>query len=101
MQARPPRWFREVFPPILLIGLSLLSWQVIASRSGLSAFILPSPIDVMQAGWATREVLGNAVLTTLMATMVGLFLITSVPDLFGEDVIIGPEVNFYHYMTNP
>jgi ABC-type nitrate/sulfonate/bicarbonate transport system permease component len=56
--------------------LSLLSWQVIASRSGLSAFILPSPIDVMQAGWATREVLGNAVLTTLMATMIGLLIST-------------------------
>lgn len=77
--APPSRWFRELFPPLLLIGLTLFMWQVIASRSGLSAFILPSPIDVVNAAWATRELLGNAILTTMIATMIGLVIST----LFG------------------
>lgn len=73
---RPPRWFREMFPPLMLIGLSLLAWQTIASQSGLSDFILPSPIDVLLAAWSTRNLLGNAILTTLLATLIGLLVAT-------------------------
>jgi ABC-type nitrate/sulfonate/bicarbonate transport system permease component len=69
---RPPRWLREAFPPILLILFALAAWQVTAVRSGLSAFILPSPVQVARAAWDTRGLLGPAISTTLLETALGL-----------------------------
>jgi ABC-type nitrate/sulfonate/bicarbonate transport system permease component len=90
--ALPSRWFRELFPPLLLIGLTLLIWQVIASRSGLSAFILPSPIDVVDAAWATRELLGNAILTTMIATMIGLVISTVFGVILAAAIDLSPFI---------
>jgi ABC-type nitrate/sulfonate/bicarbonate transport system permease component len=42
--------------------------------SGLSSFVLPSPLDVIRAGWETRDLLLNAIGTTLLATAMGLVL---------------------------
>jgi len=50
----------------------LLAWHVVAVRSGLSAFILPSPLRVAGAAWETRHLLSQAVGTTLLETAVGL-----------------------------
>lgn len=69
---RPPRWFRETFPPLLLIGFAIFSWHIVAVRTGLSAFILPSPIRVIQAGWETRDLLLSAIGTTMLETIIGL-----------------------------
>jgi ABC-type nitrate/sulfonate/bicarbonate transport system permease component len=71
---RPPRWFREIFPPVLLIAFVLFSWQIVAERSGLSAFILPSPDQVAQAGWETRDLLISAIGTTMLETFLGLVI---------------------------
>lgn len=65
---------RETIPPLLLIALLVLLWHVAATRSGLPAFILPSPAQVMQAGWETRALLGVAIGTTLLETALGLAL---------------------------
>lgn len=70
--ASQPRWFRETIPPLLLIALMILLWHLAATRSGLSAFILPSPAQVMQAGWETRALLGAAIGVTLLETALGL-----------------------------
>lgn len=72
LQVRPPRWFREVFPPALLIGFVILSWHVVAVEGGLSAFILPSPAQVIEAGWRTRALLGTAIGTTMLETAIGM-----------------------------
>ncbi len=40
--------------------------------SGLSSFILPSPLQVLQAGWRTRHLLGQAITTTMVETILGL-----------------------------
>ena len=71
---RWPRWIREAFPPALLIGFVVLSWQVVAEQSGLPAFILPSPAQVWRAGWETRDLLGPAIGTTMLETAVGLVI---------------------------
>ncbi len=68
------RWQREMIPPLLLIVFVIFSWQVLATRSGLSAFILPSPLQVAQAGWETRSILGEAIGITLMETAIGLMI---------------------------
>jgi ABC-type nitrate/sulfonate/bicarbonate transport system permease component len=66
------RWAREVFPPVLLIAFVVLAWHVIAVRSGLSSFILPSPVEVARAGLETGVLLGNAIGTTMLETVLGL-----------------------------
>lgn len=71
-ERRAPRWVREVVPPTLLIALVILAWQVVAVRSGLGRFILPSPVEVVQAGLKTRETLRIAIGTTLLETAIGL-----------------------------
>lgn len=69
---RTPRWVREAIPPLLLIAFAVLAWQVVAWRSGLSSFILPSPADVWRAGWETRHLLGESITTTMTETLLGL-----------------------------
>ena len=66
------RAWRRLWPPLLLLGLVLLAWQLGARLSGLGAFLLPAPTDVASAAWRTRELLGGAVLTTLLETAIGL-----------------------------
>jgi len=76
MREKSSRWRRNLIPPFLLIIFVILVWQTVALRSGLSSFILPSPIQVLQAGWETREVLGSAIITTMLETMIGLTIAT-------------------------
>ena len=66
------RWIREGLPPILLILFVIASWQLVATSSGLSAFILPSPTQVFEAAWETRELLVEAIGTTMLETIIGL-----------------------------
>ena len=68
----PSRWAREIYPALLLTGFILLCWHVIATRTGLSAFILPSPLQVIEAGWETRDILLSAIGTTMLETIIGL-----------------------------
>jgi ABC-type nitrate/sulfonate/bicarbonate transport system permease component len=56
----------------LLIAFLVLVWEVLAARSGLSAFILPAPAHVAQAGWETRALLARALGATLLETALGL-----------------------------
>jgi len=67
-------WRRDIIPPAVLIVSLIIGWYLVAALSGLRPFILPSPIDVIRAGWETRGLLASAVGTTLLATGVGLAL---------------------------
>ncbi len=71
-QPRATRFWQEALPPLLLVGFVLLVWQTVAVRSGLSAFILPSPIQVAQAINETWNVLLPAIETTMAETAIGL-----------------------------
>lgn len=71
-QPRATRFWHEALPPLLLVGFVLLVWQTVAARSGLSAFILPSPIQVAQAVNETWDVLLPAIGTTMVETAIGL-----------------------------
>jgi len=65
---------RDILSPILLIIVLGAGWYFVAKFSGLSSFILPSPLDVIRAGWETRAFLLNAIGMTLLATSIGLLL---------------------------
>ncbi|HEY90793.1 MAG TPA: ABC transporter permease [Dehalococcoidia bacterium] len=67
-------WRRDFVPPVALIVILVIGWFFVAKVSGLSSFILPTPVDVVQAGWETRDLLLNAVGVTLLATGIGLSL---------------------------
>lgn len=69
-----PRWWRDAFPPALLIVSVACLWQVVAVGSGLPAFVLPSPAQVVQAGWETRGLLGEAIGTTMLETTLGMLV---------------------------
>jgi len=65
---------RDIAPPVLLVVILGLGWYFVAKVSGLSSFVLPSPLDVIRAGWETRDLLLEATGTTLLATAIGLVL---------------------------
>ena len=69
-----PKWSRELVPPFILILFVIFAWYVVALRSGLSEFILPSPQQVLRAGWETRHLLWSAIATTMVETLLGLFI---------------------------
>jgi len=65
---------KELAPPFALICILIIGWYFVAKVSGLSSFILPTPLEVVRAGWETRELLFDAIKTTLLATSIGLAL---------------------------
>ncbi len=67
-------WRKDLVPPIALIVILILGWYFVTKVSGLNSFILPTPFDVIVAGWETRGLLLNAISTTLLATGIGLAL---------------------------
>lgn len=67
-------WQRDVVPPTALIAILLVGWYFVAKISGFSSFILPTPLEVIQAGWETRNILLDAIGQTLLATGIGLIL---------------------------
>lgn len=68
------KWRRDVVPPVALIAILIISWYLVAKISGLNSFVLPTPADVIQAGWETRKLLLSAIGTTLLATGIGLVI---------------------------
>jgi ABC-type nitrate/sulfonate/bicarbonate transport system permease component len=68
------KWRRDILPPVLLIAILAAGWYFVAKVSGIKAFILPGPFEVIQAGWDTRDLLLNAIGTTMLSTMIGLVL---------------------------
>ncbi len=67
-----PAWLADVYPPTIVIGIAILVWHLLATQTGLTRFILPSPIDVIDAGWETRDLLWEAIQITLLETIIGL-----------------------------
>ena len=65
-------WRRDIVPPVALIAILIAAWYFVAEASGLRSFILPTPLDVVGAGWKTRHLLLHAIGTTLLATGIGL-----------------------------
>ncbi len=72
IQPRATRFWQDALPPLLLVFFVLLVWQTVSIRSGLSAFILPSPIQVAQATYETWDMLLPAIGTTMVETSIGL-----------------------------
>lgn len=64
------RWPREALPPLFFLGLITVAWSLEATRR--TPFILPSPLEVWQAGWETRGLLAGHIVVTMTETALGL-----------------------------
>lgn len=58
-------------PAVVLVVLLLVAWQIGVDASGVRPQVLPSPLRVLEQGWAFRGALLANTLPTLQATAVG------------------------------
>jgi ABC-type nitrate/sulfonate/bicarbonate transport system permease component len=69
---RRASWLGRHGPPILLCAALLAFWELYARLSGLSAFVLPAPSQVVGALWDARDEAIRHTIPTLLETAVGL-----------------------------
>jgi ABC-type nitrate/sulfonate/bicarbonate transport system permease component len=62
---------RRVAPPLVLVALGLAVWQWYVTAAGVRPQVLPSPLRVVEQGWAYREQLWANTVPTLQVTAVG------------------------------
>jgi ABC-type nitrate/sulfonate/bicarbonate transport system permease component len=62
---------RRVAPPLVIVAVGLAGWQWYVTAAGVRPQILPSPLRVLEQGWAFREQLWANTLPTLQVTAVG------------------------------
>jgi ABC-type nitrate/sulfonate/bicarbonate transport system permease component len=86
------KWRRDILPPVLLIAVLAAGWYFVAKVSGIKAFILPGPLEVIKAGWDTRDLLLNAIGTTMLSTMIGLVL------ALAAGIGIATLMDFWHWV---
>jgi NitT/TauT family transport system permease protein len=70
----PPRglgWAGRVGPALLLVLVGLAVWQLAVDVSGVRPQVLPSPLRVVEQGWAYRAALWTNTVPTLQVTAVG------------------------------
>jgi ABC-type nitrate/sulfonate/bicarbonate transport system permease component len=69
-----PRRLRSYGPPVALIAVLLVLWQIGTILSDIQAWLLPSPLDVLRAAWEVRGIIGPHLRETIQATLFGFSL---------------------------
>jgi len=64
-------WAGRVGPALLLVLVGLAVWQLAVDVSGVRPQVLPSPLRVVEQGWAYRAALWTNTVPTLQVTAVG------------------------------
>lgn len=62
---------RRFAPAVLVVVALLLVWQVAVAVTGVRPQVLPSPLRVLEQGWAFRAALWENTLPTIQVTVVG------------------------------
>jgi ABC-type nitrate/sulfonate/bicarbonate transport system permease component len=60
-----------LLPPLVLVVALLLLWQALVTLLGVQSWLLPSPLQIVRAGWAARRLLGPHVWQTAQETLLG------------------------------
>jgi ABC-type nitrate/sulfonate/bicarbonate transport system permease component len=68
----------QVTPPLLLLVLLLVCWQVVTTVWQIEPWLLPSPLQIVQAALDARGLLGPHIWQTMAETLVGFALATTV-----------------------
>jgi ABC-type nitrate/sulfonate/bicarbonate transport system permease component len=71
LEVRTRRWAGRVGPALLLVLVGLAVWQLAVDVSGVRPQVLPSPLRVVEQGWAYRAALWTNTVPTLQVTAVG------------------------------
>jgi ABC-type nitrate/sulfonate/bicarbonate transport system permease component len=64
-------WVGRVAPPLVLVVAVLVVWQWYVDAYAVRPQVLPSPLRVVEQGWAYRDQLWTNTLPTLQVTVVG------------------------------
>lgn len=73
------RWARRLWPPLALCVLLLVVWQALAVWLEIQEWLLPSPLQIVRAGWEARPLLWPHIRQTASETLMG----------FGLALVIG------------
>jgi len=73
------RYLLAVLPPLVVLAILVVAWQLYADYGSLDVTVLPSPSRVVSAGWHARSDLWHNTLPTLRATLLG----------FGFSLVVG------------
>jgi ABC-type nitrate/sulfonate/bicarbonate transport system permease component len=68
------RWFRRVWPPLVLCLLLLIVWQAAAMLLDVQEWLLPNPVQIARAGWEARPLLWPHIRETAGETLLGFSL---------------------------
>jgi ABC-type nitrate/sulfonate/bicarbonate transport system permease component len=80
----------RVAPPLVLILLCLGIWQWYVTAAGIRPQVLPTPLRVVQQGWAFRAVIWANTVPTLQVTLVGFAVSLAVGWLLAVAVDFSP-----------
>ena len=87
------RWLNVVVPPMIAILAVLAIWQLTVKLTGLAAFILPGPVDVVIALWKDSPILLPNTWVTLKEILIG--LVISIFVGIPVAVVAGDEANLF------
>ncbi|MFC4377681.1 ABC transporter permease [Nocardia halotolerans] len=62
---------RWAVPSLVTVALLVVIWQVYVAISGVRPQVLPSPLRVVQQGWAHRDEISTHAAATLQVTLIG------------------------------
>jgi ABC-type nitrate/sulfonate/bicarbonate transport system permease component len=65
------RLLARAWPPLVLVAVGLVAWQWCVTAFGVRPQVLPSPLRVLEQGWAFREQIWTNTVPTLQVTAVG------------------------------
>jgi ABC-type nitrate/sulfonate/bicarbonate transport system permease component len=69
--ASDSRVWGRVGPPVVLVVAGLVAWQWYVTAAGVRPQVLPSPLRVLEQGWAFRDQIWANTVPTLQVTAVG------------------------------
>ncbi|MBZ5739499.1 ABC transporter permease [Nocardioides mangrovi] len=67
----PVRLLSTVLPPVLILAVLLIGWEVAVNVTGVRPQVLPTPSRVLSEGWGQREAIEMHTKATLQVTLVG------------------------------
>ncbi|MEO7599708.1 MAG: ABC transporter permease [Opitutus sp.] len=96
MKSRLTSWMLPALAGVLLVGL----WFLIPKALDIPVFVLPSPSDVLRAGWNERSVLMSAALITMRGAALGFIAAVGVGFLISMALGFSPRIkaSFYPYI---
>jgi ABC-type nitrate/sulfonate/bicarbonate transport system permease component len=68
---RATEGWRRFGPPVVLVAVLLVGWELYARSSGISPFVLPSPTRVISSLWESRDEAFRHAVPTIVETVVG------------------------------